>query len=143
MVDNFLPGFDMEKQIKKEPLMNIEDHIHKVIEDITNKKISIQKPPLIFSFIGKLINMKSDKSSLFPELFQVNDSCNGCTICAKVYPVDNISVNNKPLFGVNCINCLACVQHCPQAAIRIKNEKGSIRFKNQHITTKEIIDANN
>ena len=143
MVDNFLPGFDMEKQLAKEPSMNIEDHIDKVIKDITNKKSSIQKTPLIFSFIGKLIKMKPDKSSLFPELFKVEDSCNGCTICAKVCPVDNISVNSKPLFGVKCINCLACVQHCPQAAIRIKKEKGAIRFKNQHITTKEIIDANN
>ena len=43
----------------------------------------------------------------------------------------------------NCQMCLACTNNCPQNAIRVKKEKSKARFKNQNVTLKEIINANN
>jgi len=34
MVDNYLPGFDMDKQVQKEPKKNIEENLMKIINDI-------------------------------------------------------------------------------------------------------------
>ncbi len=38
MVDNWLPGFDMKKQIEGEPKKNIEEQIVKIKSDIYNGK---------------------------------------------------------------------------------------------------------
>lgn len=57
--------------------------------------------------------------------------------------VNNIEVNKKPVFKDNCQQCLACINHCPQKAIRVKGEKNTTRFINQNVILKEIIDANN
>jgi ferredoxin len=67
----------------------------------------------------------SDKS------FRVDEKCNGCGICAKVCPVDNIKiVDKKPVWQNRCESCLACVNWCPQEAIQ-----GGIPFKD-NITIK-------
>jgi ferredoxin len=47
-----------------------------------------------------------------------DDKCNGCSICAKVCPVQNIKmVENKPVWQHHCEMCLACVEWCPKKAI--------------------------
>jgi ferredoxin len=56
----------------------------------------------------------------------VDEKCNGCGICAKVCPVDNIKiVSKKPVWQNRCESCLACVNWCPQEAIQ-----GGISFEN-------------
>ncbi|MEI6579541.1 MAG: EFR1 family ferrodoxin, partial [Eubacteriales bacterium] len=116
---------------------------NKVIKDIGERKVYIQKPPAVFSLLRKVINIDTIKRGDFSEKFSVNSSCNTCGTCSKVCPVDNIKMVDKPVYGNACISCQACAQHCPQGAIRIKNEKGTKRYINENITTKEIIDANN
>ncbi|HML86339.1 MAG TPA: (4Fe-4S)-binding protein, partial [Bacteroidales bacterium] len=64
-------------------------------------------------------------------------------ICGKVCPVDNIEIAKKPSFKGNCQQCLACANHCPQKAIRLKTEKSKVRYINKNITLKEIITSNN
>ena len=64
-------------------------------------------------------------------------------MCEKVCPIDNIKVDKKPVFKRNCQQCLACINHCPQNAIRLKSEKSKARFINKNITLREIIDSNN
>jgi len=142
MVDNYLPGFDMDKELKKLPSRNVEQRIDKVIKDISECKVYIQKPPAVFSLLLKAANADNIKRGNFSDKFSVNSSCNNCGICAKVCPVDNIEMLEKPVFGNACVSCHACVQHCPKEAIRIKNEKGTKRYVNENVTTKEIIEAN-
>lgn len=80
--------------------------------------------------------------------FSVGSSCNGCGTCSKVCPRDNVTVNkeinnSKPIFGDKCEFCLACINHCPQKAIKLEKEKNpNARYKNENVTLKEIINAN-
>ena len=74
--------------------------------------------------------------------FRTDEECNGCMTCEKVCPVNNIKVDRKLVFYNNCQSRLACIQNCPKKAIHHNKEKSSERFRNEHITLKEIINAN-
>lgn len=141
MVDNYLPGFDMNKQVEGQAKKNIDENLMKIIKDIESGNEYIKKNPAIMGFIrkqaGRFFNDQFEKN------FAVDNNCNGCKVCEKVCPVDNIKVDKKPAFMNNCQHCLACIQNCPQNAITLKKEKSKARFVNQNITLNEIIDANN
>jgi flavodoxin/Pyruvate/2-oxoacid:ferredoxin oxidoreductase delta subunit len=47
-----------------------------------------------------------------------DERCNGCAICAKVCPVQNIKmIEDKPVWQHHCEMCLACAEWCPKKAI--------------------------
>ena len=141
MVDNYLPGFDMTKQVEGQAKKNIEENLEKILEDIKKKKICINKRSVLREYVRKA-NVKVFNKP-FEKNFIVEENCNGCKTCEKVCPVNNIKVDKTPVFMNNCQQCLACAQNCPQKAISLKKEKSKARFINEHTTLKEIIYSNN
>lgn len=145
MVDNYIPDFRMEDQIRTEPDKRIDLRLGAINSDIRNAKRLIPTD----SFSGRIMTAvirKLFKPGIGPgaaKKFLIEESCNGCETCVKVCVLKNIGMqNHKPVFGIRCMSCMACTQNCPQNSIRIKNEKSRARFRNRNVALKEIIDAN-
>ena len=72
-----------------------------------------------------------------------DENCNGCSICQKVCPVNNITMkNSKPVWNHNCQACFACVDWCPKASIQPNKKMAGIkRYHHPDIAVKEIIGS--
>jgi ferredoxin/flavodoxin len=141
MVDNYLPMFDVKKEIEKVPQKRIEESIQLIVEDLKNMRIYIKKSNKILNFMRSLMDKFYDRN--FERKFTINNQCILCGICSKVCPVGNISMKQKPEYSNNCQHCLSCIHNCPTKAINLINQKTTDRYINEHINTKEIIKSNN
>lgn len=145
MVDNYLPGFEMRHQMDTLPKKNVEGQISKVIEDIRERKETevriTAKARAEMAMYRKMLADRILKKDTAQQ-YIVNDRCTRCGICAKVCPANNIEVTDKVVFADRCEVCYACLHNCPENALHMKNEKSSVRFRNDHVELKEIIAAN-
>jgi len=144
MVDNYIPLFDIETQIEGIPGKKIDEQIDKVCGDIKSSAELRKTGGVFMEILSRIAAPFFERTRKTADLrFAVEESCNSCKICEKVCPVGNITVTVKPEFHHNCEKCFACTHNCPQNSIRVKGEKGRTRWTNEHVKTKEIIDANN
>lgn len=145
MVDNYLPGFDIKKQIESVHKKNIEGQIDYICKDLSSKKKNVSSINLLQKVAMWIVNNTMGKA-LFDKnaakKYVVNNNCILCGTCAKVCPANNISVNDKVIFADKCEVCYACIHNCPKKAIHVKFEKSKDRFRNEHISLNEIIESN-
>lgn len=142
MLDNFLPVFEVDAEIKKLPKKNVKEMTAKIVADIhARKKLQAKSsvPARALASILKAVTT-TDKNA---QSYIINSDCTKCGICAKVCPVSNVTVSDSVHFSDCCEGCLACVHLCPQNAIHLKNEKSGKRWCNPEVVVKEIIEANN
>ena len=158
MVDNWLPNFDMNEQMKIDK--HIPESLERIAADITARKHEI--PPT--EERGKqLFDRFIRDRGLDPEVgylmhsedyFVVTDACIGCAVCTEVCPRGNYELTST---GVktkgDCDFCFACIQNCPQKAIQFAElpdspflahgEKNpNARFRNEHVSLWSIKEAN-
>lgn len=145
MVDNYLPGFDMNAQVAKLPEKRVDEHLAQIMADIQNRRkqnataglgwkavTALMKPAA-----GLILNGKQARQ------YTVDENCIRCRVCAKVCPAGNITVSEKVVFAEQCEGCLGCVHLCPQNAIHMRHEKSAARWRNPEVSLNELIAANN
>lgn len=73
--------------------------------------------------------------------FHTNENCNGCGICARICPVNNIKmVNDKPFWHHQCETCLACYVWCPNKAIYGDVTDYANRYHHPNVKISDILD---
>ncbi len=146
MVDNFLPYFDMQEQINTLSQKNVEGQLEAVCRDIVARKTidvritAITKAKMAM-YRKRLADVWLRKDTALS--YSVNADCIRCGICAKVCPAKNITVTAEGVtFSDHCEVCYACLHNCPQHAIHLPKEAGTLQFRNEHVTLRDIIEAN-
>jgi ferredoxin len=82
---------------------------------------SIEKPVFLHRYkkLSNTYNLSfSELIPLADRSFRTNENCNGCGVCAKICPVNNIKMgDNRPVWQHHCETCYACYAWCPKEAI--------------------------
>lgn len=159
MVDNWLPNFDMNDQMKIDK--HIPENLAKITSDLSNRRrwhepVTQEEREQHEGFmslsgldpeVGFL--MKADRS------FRVTDDCIHCGICTYVCPRGNYELTGQGVkMQGDCEFCFACIQNCPQRAIQFKkNEDGTwpdgseknpnARYRNENVSLMDLKLANN
>lgn len=158
MVDNWLPNFDMNEQMIIDK--HIPENLQRIGADIAEHKrwheqVTEEERQQHRDFIERTgidpdtgFRVKSER------YFTVTSGCIGCGICTDVCPRGNYSMAAEGIkIQGECEFCFACIQNCPQKAIRFaKNEADPLlrngeknpnaRYRNENVSLMDIKRAN-
>ena len=159
MVDNWLPNFDMNEQMKIDK--HIPENLKKISSDVDAQKqwheeVSQEERDQHKGFLERTgidpevgFLMKSEK------YFTATDDCIDCAVCTFVCPRGNYELTGRGVrIEGDCEFCFACIQNCPQKAIRfIEQDEGTwpdgkevnpnARYRNENVSLMELKMANN
>lgn len=144
MVDNFLPVFDINEETAMEK--HEDQQLEAALQNVLARKKYIPEATEEGRELHRRVAKMQKAAGILPvSPLKIEKSCNGCGLCQKVCPAQNISIEGgKAKHGKNCEFCLACANLCPQKAVRprMADKNPDARYRNPHITLEEIIQSN-
>ena len=141
MVDNYLPLFDIDKEIKKMPKKDTDEKLKQIAHDIHSAKHSTIKTDPVIKAISAVVGSRMPPDA-YAQKFTINEDCNLCGTCAQVCPTDNIEIVEKVGFHFRCEGCLACIHNCSKNAMHLPRQRSETRWRHPDVKTREIIKAN-
>lgn len=158
MVDNWLPNFDMNEQIKIDK--HIPENLTRISADLSKRKK--WKEPFTEEESRQheefMVRARLDPDTGFllksEKCFTITDNCIGCGICTDVCPRGNYGFTSQGIVTEgDCELCFACIHNCPQKVIQFartseypllaRGEKNPhARYRNEHISLVDIKRAN-
>ncbi|MDO4163322.1 MAG: EFR1 family ferrodoxin [Bacteroides sp.] len=159
MVDNWLPNFDMNEQMKIDK--KIPENLQRITADLKQQRRwhepvteeERQQHQGFMNYTGLDPEVGFLKKS--EKYFVVADSCIHCGICTYVCPRGNYKQTSRGVKAQgDCEFCFACIQNCPQKAIQFAKveddpllSRGEVnpnaRYRNEHISLVDLKRANN
>ena len=132
MPTNYIPFQSLEPaETQEKKFAAAEAQLDAIASDIRNGTQTSNR----ISTIMRWLYTAALKASMaaFPTMdkhFSTTADCNGCGLCARLCPVDNIRIDGgSPVWRHDCEHCLACYHWCPAQAIAFKGKtkKGQYR----------------
>ncbi len=122
MPNNYMIGgynLDSEAEVNKK-LNAVEDRLSEISLALKTKQNNlfdtvIGSQPFKKSYIT---NFFFKKYAMNTRKFYATDNCTACGLCADICNTKNITVDSKPVWGNNCVQCFACINRCPEEAIQ-------------------------
>ncbi len=158
MVDNWLPNFDMNEQMKIDK--HIPEQVEKIKADLLKQRKWIKPATaedrrnhdgfMSFSRLDPEVGFLKRSE----RYFQVTDACIGCAICTEVCPRGNYELTSTGVKAEgDCDFCFACIHNCPQKAIQFADlpddpllSRGEVnpnaRYRNDHVSLWSIKESN-
>jgi NAD-dependent dihydropyrimidine dehydrogenase PreA subunit len=128
-------GIQMPSNYVISEVMSSKEKVHEILENARPvikeviKKIHDSKnlyktdQTSMAGFLSGPVNSMFNHFMVSSKKFIISDECISCKKCEMVCTQNNvIFIDGKPVFGKNCINCYACIHHCPKEAINIKGK---------------------
>lgn len=139
IIAGYNPMHSKEKQLKR--IKDAELKLDKIAEIIRNNEKGKGKKRSIIPMKGTYTSF-IESVNTDDENYYTDENCNGCGICQKICPVNNIKlVNDKPEWQHKCQLCLGCLHYCPQKAIQYgEHTLGRERYNHPYIKVKDLIN---
>ena len=72
--------------------------------------------------------------------FRADKKCNGCCICTRVCPVNNVAmIDGQPTWLGRCEQCYACFHWCPQQAVQHGRSAKQHRYHHPDVTLSDFV----
>lgn len=128
------------KNVEEEKLSAAEETLKNINILVNERKAGVFQVVKGFApgILTTIINPLFNKHAMNTKKFIVNDKCTGCGLCEKVCNSKTIKVEEKPKWGEECTQCLACINTCPVKAIEYgKTTQNKGRYRNPNVKISE------